>query len=156
MREPVSWSSLEFRGTGAGDGFAAGGAEGEFAGVEREAWRGAFALAVEDVAQDRCAQAPGHPLAHDAREGARSGGVDAELVGAACDGLEANARAVCFAREDAVAGLGWSAIDPVDDLVRAVGGVEADGDVDETVIGGVCAFDEGGVGLVDAAEFELA
>jgi len=110
-------------------------------GVEHEAGC-ARSFAVEHVALDGAAQP------------CWCGGVEAELVGAACLGLEADAGAVGLAREDAVARAGGAALRVVDDLVGAVVDVESHRERDGALVVqgfAVRAVEQRGVGLVHEA-----
>lgn len=91
--------------------------------------------------------------------------VHPELVRAACDWSEFETRDALVACEDSPACEGGLSEFVVDDLSRAIGWVEADGDVDLALgggewvgvsqIGGPCS-DERDITLLDAAFFELA
>lgn len=118
-------------------------AEGELRRVEHQsAGRGAVGdRAIEHIADDGVA---------DVR------GVDAQLVRAAGVGDHAQARAVGFEGEDGPVRKRGLAVDVVDDLVGAVVDVGAHGDVDGARVAADDAFNEGDVGLVHLAPFELA
>lgn len=125
--------------------------EGQFCGVQEHAGRERF-VAVEGVADDGCAESA-------AFGGDWGGTVDAELVGAAGDGDESQACAregrVVVAREDGEVGDGWLAVDPVDDLARAVVDVGADGERHFAGVASDVACDDCDVGLFSQSLFEL-
>lgn len=83
--------------------------------------------------------------------------VDAELMGAAGEGYEADAGGVGggIEVEDFESALGGLAAGVADFLVREVGGVFYDGDVDEAGAGSEFSGEEGGVGFGDGSGFEL-
>lgn len=131
--------------------------------MEHEAAAGGF-VAVEDVAEDGAAEAAAL-VSWGVGEGvAWRGGVDADLMGAAGDGLELDFAASNGAAgadvgggcgEEAEVGACVAAVDEVDDLVWAAIDVEAHGEVDCAAGLGGGSFEEGGVALGDGAAFEL-
>lgn len=114
-----------------------GGAEGKVVGTA--------CGAVKDVVDDGGSQ----PI------GRGSGGVEAELVGAAGGGLEADAGLACVDGEEAPAGGGGLALEMIDDLVWTPRGVEAHGAGDDALVVVGDGFEDGGVVLFDGAGLEL-
>src|SRR5262245_39616873 len=98
--------------------------EGQERSVQHQA-RGGGRTAVERIAEDWTRQpaAATGPVGKRSWSSARGaevggvGGVDAELVGAAGDGVELDAGAGVFSREDSVASDGRAAVREIDDLV---------------------------------------